>query len=63
MGADDGGVHPADDDALIQDVGAMLRAADPAPRHVLFAARAVLRHSSLDDELAELLRAGVGPAR
>jgi hypothetical protein len=63
MGADQVSAHPAYDDVLMQEVGAMLRAADPVPRDVLLAARDVPSHLSLDDELTELLRAGVCPAR
>jgi hypothetical protein len=63
MSADVRSAHPADDDALIHDVGAMLHKADPIPGRVQDAACALLTCPTLEDELDELLPPGAAPRR
>lgn len=43
-------------DALVREVAAMLRRADPVPPHVTEAARDLLSWRTVDISLAELLR-------
>jgi hypothetical protein len=51
------------DDALLDEVGAMLRSADPVPRHLRDSARNLLTWRTLDAEATELLRGDAPPAR
>ena len=63
MGVDVRSAREAADDALLDDVGAMLRALDPVPRHVTDAARDLFTWQSVDAALAELLRGDAPAAR
>lgn len=48
-------IGPMDDDALLDEMGALLRRADPVPGEVTLAARSALAWRRMDAELAELL--------
>jgi hypothetical protein len=48
----------ADDDALMRELGRMLRTADPAPQQVRAGARGLLTWQTVDAGLSELLRGG-----
>jgi hypothetical protein len=63
MGVDVRSAREAADDALLDDVGAMLRARDPVPPHVTDAARDLFTWRSVDAALAELLRGDAPAAR
>ena len=63
-GAHDGlGLREGADDALLQEVGAMLRSADPVPPHVLESARGLLTWRALDDAMSQLLSGAARPVR
>ena len=49
-------VREGADDALLEEVGAMLRDADPVPQHVRDSARELLTWRTVDAAVAELLR-------
>jgi hypothetical protein len=51
------------DGVLLQEVGAMLRSADPVPPHVRDNARALLTWGTVDDAMARLLSGAGPPAR
>ena len=55
MGGDVGRARAAADEALLDDVRAMLREVDPVPSHVTSAARDLLAWRSVDVVLAEWL--------
>ena len=63
MGVDARSAREAADDALLDDVGAMLRAVDPVPPRLTEAARALFTWQSVDAALAELLRGDAPSAR
>ena len=48
-------ISPMDDDHLLQEIGRLLRRADPAPPEVTLAARSALAWRRMDASLAELL--------
>jgi hypothetical protein len=51
----------AADDALLEELGKMLRRADPLPPRLMAASRNLLAWRTLDAELDDLLRRGAPP--
>ncbi len=53
--------EPPEDRALLEDLGAALRAADPAPGHWQFAAEGCFTWRTVDAELAEMIFDSTAP--